>query len=129
MLPRFSIALSAALAVSLSFASANAAEITLTPPDSLNIDSLDVVEGVFRLIELSVFEPADACLLFSTSCGTELQGQFDPMLIEVLPEVVDRAAGVLTRPGKSGPPSVGSHGRRSLPDARSDPNPAQGLHL
>jgi len=37
---------------------------------------------------------------------------------EVLPEVVDSAVGVLTRPGSSGSPSVGSHGWRTLPNAR-----------
>jgi hypothetical protein len=42
---------------------------------------------------------------------------------EVLPKLVDSAVGVLTRPGSSGSPSVGSHGRRTVPDARRDPSP------
>ncbi len=43
--------------------------------------------------------------------------------------VVLGAVGVLTRPSSSGSTSVGSHGRRTLPDARRDPSSAQGLHL
>jgi len=72
------VLLSAALAVSLPIASVDAVEITLTPPESLNIDGLDIVQGFSLLIELGVFEPADSCLLFTIGCGTALQGQFDP---------------------------------------------------
>lgn len=51
---------------------------------------------------------------------------------EVLPKVVDSTVGVLTRPGSSRSPSVGSHGRRALPNARCDPAPhrtEQGLRV
>jgi hypothetical protein len=44
---------------------------------------------------------------------------------ELLPEVVDSAVGVLTQPGSGRRPSVGSHGGRTLPNARLHRDPKQ----